>query len=180
MTTSLRLLTFSLLPTLGACIVYDDRPCDKTDEDGRDLPGAEDGDGDIDGDGNADNDGDPDGDNDGEPDDEPVDPDGDGFWLDPDTALPGEELIAGLHSEAAFDWSQVVEVHFYGPVRPCAFEPRADELLITLLVDEDAAPGPVDMLLELGDGSATWIAGPLTVVAPDGEPVDETPASPCE
>ncbi len=153
MTTTLRLLTFTLLPTLGACVVYDDT-CGKLDEDGRPLPGGED---------------EPGG-------DEP----GEGFWLDPDVALPGEELIAGLHADQAFDWSQVVELHFYGPVRPCVFEARADELLITLLVDADAEPGAVDLLLELDDGGAIWVDDALTVLADGEEPVDETPASPCD
>ncbi|NOY25713.1 MAG: hypothetical protein GXP62_07545 [Oligoflexia bacterium] len=86
------------------------------------------------------------------------------FWLEPDTAAPGESLIASLQADVAFDWSSVQDVVFYGDVIPCTTQAREDELLITITVNADAAPGPVDLLIELNDGGAIWVDGAMTVV----------------
>ncbi|MCK6502601.1 hypothetical protein L6R53_04270 [Myxococcota bacterium] len=133
MTRPLPLLAFSLLPALGACVIHDN-----------DCPGD---------DFWADDDsGRPDPDDTGAPEEPKA-----RLWLDPDAGAPGEDLIAGLQSDQPFDWSTVAAVEFFGPITPCTMQARQDELLITLAVDDDAPAGPVDLLVELDDGTAIWV-----------------------
>lgn len=166
MTPSLRALAFFLLPTLGACIVYDESCPD-------DRGGRGQGEDDTSGDDHGGEDTaapDPDEDSDGE---------ALGMSLDPSSGLPGEELISSLTATQAFDWARVEQLRFFGPVRPCAFQARPDELLITLVVEEEAEAGPVDLLLELDDGGAVWLEDAFTVLSTAEEPTAPVEESPC-
>ena len=141
---SFSLLAISLLPSLGACVLYDNDCRDDdfwSDDSGR--PGQ---------------------------DDTGVDPEPKvQLWLDPDAAAPGADLITSLQADLVFDWTTVVSVEFYGPITPCTMQAREDELLITIAVDDDAMAGPVDLLVELDDGSAIWVDDAFLVLEPGTE-----------
>ena len=142
MTRPLALITVAVLPALGGCMFHDN-DCPEDDFWG------------------------PNGDGYGDVDDGYGDDEGPAvqMWLVPDSASPGDELIAGLQADVQFDWASVTEVVFYGDVVPCTIQARADELLITIAVEVDAELGPVDLLVELADGNAVWVDDAFHVVA---------------
>lgn len=97
--------------------------------------------------------------------------------LDPDTVAPGQTLIASLvtdpEAEEAFDFATVAEVRFSAGITVCSDQARAGELLLSLVVDEAAPAGMVDLMVVLEDGERVVLADAVEVVASgDGAPED--------
>ncbi|MFZ5482571.1 MAG: hypothetical protein ACOZNI_37760 [Myxococcota bacterium] len=150
-------MTRLLLPlaALGGCIIYDtDGKCARCGDDGdwyEDTGSL----GDDDGDGRGDED----------PVEEEVT-----FSLDPNEAVAGDTFIAGLVvTEGEFDLGTVDSVEFFSGVSVCTSSLREAELLLTLVVDGQALPGEVDMLLHLADGDVVFVEGALTIVDPNAD-----------
>lgn len=146
---------FTLTALIGAtlasgCVVYDNDCPSEWDEDGlsgdHDRPGY-------------DNDGDDTGD----------DIDAPAYSLDPSTAAPGDVFIGSLTSDQAINFDAVVDIEFLSDdVVPCTFQARADEMLVTVGVEELAQLGPVDMVISFEDGSHDYVEGALTITADGG------------
>lgn len=151
-----------LLAALGGCIIYDTKcPDCGWDDDGRpDRPNGGDDTGDVGGDDTA------------------TDDSGDvveaAFVLTPATATPGEVLIGSLTAVDAFDYATVASVEVFGDVTLGATTVRDDEVLLSLAVAEDAV-GAADILVHLTDGTVSFVADALTIVAAEGsDPSDGT------
>lgn len=87
------------------------------------------------------------------------------FVLTPSEAEIGATVIASLTVlSGEFDLSQVSTARFYGGVQILAAENRGSELLMTIAVDPQAVAGPVDLLLEINDGTVQLIDDALLIV----------------
>lgn len=86
-----------------------------------------------------------------------------GFYLTPDEAEQGQVFIGSLRAdgEDAVDLASINQVELFGDVSVLASDLRSSELLLTIQVASDAAPGFVDLLVELDDGSAAFEPGIL-------------------
>lgn len=108
-----------------------------------------------------------------------------GFYLTPDEAEQGEVFIASLRAdgEDPIDLASIAEVRLFGDVRILAADQRSAELLLIVEVAEDAELGPVDLLVELDDGSAAFEDAALTIFpAGSGHEAGSSDdgSSPCE
>lgn len=90
------------------------------------------------------------------------------FALSPSEAALGETFIASLTVEGPFDLLSIGELEFFGGVEVIATDNRGDELLMTLLVHQDATLGPADLLLRLADGQVELVEGALLVSVDGG------------
>jgi hypothetical protein len=91
------------------------------------------------------------------------------YSLDPATAQPGDVFIASLTSDQAINYEAIVEIEFLtDDVTPCTFQARADELLVTVGVQDFAEIGPVDMLIVFEDGTTDYATRILTISLDDG------------
>jgi len=82
----------------------------------------------------------------------------------PPQAEQGEIFIGSLSiSEGDGDLSQVVSVTVYGDANVLAIESRADEVLVTVAVDSDAATSSSDVVVEFEDGTAAWLEAGLLI-----------------
>jgi hypothetical protein len=172
MRTPLTLLTLSLTLTLGACEYYECGPgcgeCDPWEEDCDDRgpwdddPWGEDADADADADADTDTDTDTDTDVVEPP------PRDISFELTPAEAEQGDVFIGSLSmgGEDAPGYEAITDVTFYGDVNILAVDQRSYEILVSVQVAQDGE-GPVDLLVELEDGSAVWAEDILTIF-PDG------------
>jgi hypothetical protein len=88
-----------------------------------------------------------------------------GLFLTPDEAEQGEIFIASLRAdgEDELDLATVTELRIFGDVEILASDARSSEILLTVRVAPDAATGPVDLLAELDDGTATFEEGVLEI-----------------
>ncbi len=107
-------------------------------------------------------------------DDDPTDDTGDvelppppdyGFYLTPDEAEQGDVFIASLKAdgEDELELAGIADIELFGDVEILAEDLRSSEILLTVQVAGDAAPGMVDLLVELDDGSASFTDGILQI-----------------
>ena len=95
--------------------------------------------------------------------------DGPALTLIPDAAVVGETVIVTIlvNDGADIDLTEAAEVKFFGDadVEVLATLPRGEgELIVTLVIPEDAPEGTQDLLIELDDGSAEFLADAFLVV----------------
>ena len=82
----------------------------------------------------------------------------------PPQAEQGEIFIGSLSiTEGDADLSQVVSVTVYGDANVLAIDSRADEVLVTVAVDSDAATSSSDVVVEFEDGTAAWLEAGLSI-----------------
>ena len=72
------------------------------------------------------------------------------FWLSPAEGDAGDTLILSLQSDQPLDYALVEELDFTGAITVCTTQARADELLVTIYIDEAAEAGEVDLLIDMG------------------------------
>jgi hypothetical protein len=96
------------------------------------------------------------------------------FTLTPNVADIGTTFIASLTTDVGFDYGTVQGVELYGDAEVLATDARADELLLTISVPADAAPGSVDLLLLLPDDRVSFVADALTLVVAGSDDPSET------
>lgn len=152
----LAITTLLGLSALSGCVIYDNDCPDKGTSDGQfdhDRPGSDNGDNDADR--------------------------GPFYTLNPDIAAPGEIFIGTLISDEALNYDTIVDVEFsVDDVTVCTFQPRNDELLVTVGVAEDALGGSVDMFIHFEDGSMDTMPAILTIITDDGSnPVEDDDGS---
>lgn len=86
----------------------------------------------------------------------------------PPQAEQGEIFIGSLSiSEGDTNLSAVVSVTVYGDANVLAIDSRADEVLVTVAVDSDAATSSSDIVVEFEDGTAVWLEAGLSI-SPEG------------
>lgn len=99
------------------------------------------------------------------------------YTLLPDAAAPGDTLITSLSADGAVDWTQVSALSFLGDITVCSTQAREGELLVTVTVDGEAAPGSVDLIIRFSDGENVLVEDAFEVLEPEPteEPVEPTP-----
>jgi hypothetical protein len=102
--------------------------------------------------------------------------------VDPDTVAPGETLIAAVvldpDSPEPVEFSAVTEVRFSAGIAVCSEQARDGELLLSLVVDEAAVPGSVDLMLVLEGGERVVVEDAVDIVDPGlvgGDASEEPP-----
>jgi hypothetical protein len=86
----------------------------------------------------------------------------------PPQAEQGEIFIGSLSvTDGDSDLSAVVSVTVYGDANVLAIDSRADEVLVTVAVDSDAASSNSDIVVEFEDGTAVWLEAGLSI-SPEG------------
>jgi len=84
--------------------------------------------------------------------------------LAPPQAEQGETFIGRITVEDGdFELSEVTDVVIYGDAIVDALVSRANEVIVSVSTMDDAAPGPVDILVELESGLAAWMPGALEI-----------------
>ncbi len=89
-----------------------------------------------------------------------------GFYLLPSQGEAGEIFIASLRAdgEDTPDFEAITDLRFYeGDIEIIASDARSWEYLLTLSISPDAEPGPVDLLVEFKDGTASWVESVFTI-----------------
>lgn len=94
------------------------------------------------------------------------------WWLDPAEIAAGDTLILSLQSDPMSDYTAISSLEFYGDVVVCTTQARTEELLVTVSAAETAAPGPVDLVIEFSDGTATWVDDALNVLGANADQPD--------
>lgn len=92
------------------------------------------------------------------------------FSVTPDEAPQGEAVTVELVAADGdpFDHTDIFGVAFDGPITICALELVEDRAVLSIVADPDAALGPVDLYLDLGEDEALVIDGALDVVLGSG------------
>ncbi|MDP6933461.1 MAG: hypothetical protein QGG40_11125 [Myxococcota bacterium] len=91
------------------------------------------------------------------------------FWLSPDSLTVGETVIVTLESDQTVDFEGITDLHFYGDVDLLASQPRDDELLLTVQTPGDAVTGEVDLVIQMEDGTTTWVDAAFTLSHSDSD-----------
>lgn len=90
--------------------------------------------------------------------------------VDPDTVEPGETLIAAVvldpGSPEHLEFNTVTEVRFSAGIAVCSEQARDGELLLSLVVDEAAVAGPVDLMLVLESGERVVVEDAVDIIDP--------------
>ena len=92
------------------------------------------------------------------------------FRLVDATAEPGEALLTWIECEdLSFDYTHIEAVTFVGDASPSQLVLREDEAMLLIEVDDDAAYGQIEVILELSDGSAALLDGGFTILDPEAQ-----------
>jgi len=82
----------------------------------------------------------------------------------PPQSEQGESFIGRLTvEEGDLSLGDVSDVIVYGDAAVDAIISRSNEVLISVTTADDATPGVVDLLVELNDGTATWLDDAFTI-----------------
>ncbi|MBT3224154.1 MAG: hypothetical protein HN348_34230 [Proteobacteria bacterium] len=105
--------------------------------------------------------------------------DGDGFWVEPNEIAAGDTIIASIVSDGQVNFETVVEVTFFGEVEVITTNVRSEwELLVTIHVGNNAATGPVDVMVEHANGDVDFLDDALAITPGNpNQPDDED--NPC-
>jgi hypothetical protein len=85
------------------------------------------------------------------------------YQLIPDVAEAGTTIIVSVQSNLDVRLGDVTGLFFFGDVEAGAMQAREDEVLVTVTIPLDAAPGSVDLLVEYEDGHGDFIDGAFTI-----------------
>ena len=94
--------------------------------------------------------------------------------LDPAAAAAGDTLIAYLSVDGDLTVAAISTIVFLGEVEVLAVDPREEEMVLTLHVDEQAKPGPVDALVTLLDGTGRMMPEAFEVLESEQGQNDDT------
>lgn len=79
------------------------------------------------------------------------------YYTVPSSGAPGDVFLSALRSDDPIDWTQIVNITPYGGLSICEFTPLFDELLLTIKIDDDAAEGTVDLVIEYANGDVDLV-----------------------
>jgi hypothetical protein len=99
------------------------------------------------------------------------------YQLYPDVAEAGSTLIVSVQSNTDGPLGDVASIFFFGDVETEAMQAREDEVLVTITIPVDAAPGPVDLLVEYSDGHGDFVDGALNIFSEGELPAGEDEGS---
>ena len=90
--------------------------------------------------------------------------------MTPDVAVAGETVILSLQSDEAVNFDTIEDILFLdGDISVCTMSARDDELLVTVAVSIENAPGAVDLLIDFEDGSHLFLEAGFTVLDPNAD-----------